>query len=77
MASRGLAAARRDRRALRAVALVRWSRDSQAWIYRMHDEGSPLPTQRSDGIARCFSSELITIKTMDEHIRAAHRGVEE
>jgi hypothetical protein len=57
--------------------LWRSCRDSTAWKYRMHDEGLPLPTQRSDGTARCFCGEAITIKTMDEHIRAAHRGVVE
>jgi hypothetical protein len=55
----------------------RWHRDSTAWKYRMHDEGLPLPTQRSDGIARCFCGEVITIKSVDEHIRAAHRGAVE
>jgi hypothetical protein len=57
--------------------LWRWSRDSTGWKYRMHDEGLPLPTQRSDGTARCFCGEVITTKSMDEHIRAAHRRVAE
>ncbi|WP_051334952.1 hypothetical protein [Bradyrhizobium sp. Ai1a-2] len=50
------------------------SRDRTAWKYRMHDLHLPLPTQRPDGVARCFCGEVITSATMDNHVLGAHRG---
>jgi hypothetical protein len=43
-----------------------------AWKYRMHDTGTPLPTQMSDGVSRCFCGAPLTNATIDEHIRQAH-----
>jgi hypothetical protein len=40
--------------------------------YAMHDVGQPLPTQASDGRARCFCGAAIDIPSMDPHIREAH-----
>jgi hypothetical protein len=51
----------------------RWQRDRTAWNDRMHDLVLPLPTQRPDGIARCFCGEVVTNPTLDSHIRVAHR----
>ncbi|MGV7218698.1 hypothetical protein [Bradyrhizobium sp. UFLA05-112] len=33
----------------------------------------PLPTQRPEGIARCFCGELIKNPTLDERIHTIHR----
>lgn len=50
-------------------------RQQRAWIgwkYAMHDAGLPLPTQMSNGRARCFCGVAIDIKGVDPHIREAH-----
>lgn len=49
--------------------------DWAAWKYRMHDRGMPLPTQMTDGRARCFCGTEITTADTSEHIRIAHRGI--
>ncbi|WP_152535619.1 hypothetical protein [Bradyrhizobium sp. Ai1a-2] len=52
-------------------------RDWTMWKYRMHDLHLPLPTQRPDGVARCFCGEAITSATMDDHVLGAHRSIEQ
>jgi hypothetical protein len=39
----------------------------------MHDLALPLPTQRPEGIARCFCGEVVTNPVLESHIRSAHR----
>jgi hypothetical protein len=39
----------------------------------MHDLALPLPTQRPEGIARCFCGEVVTSPVLESHIRSAHR----
>ncbi|MCP1761929.1 hypothetical protein [Bradyrhizobium japonicum] len=53
----------------------RCQRDWTAWKDRMHDLALPMPTQRPEGIARCFCGEVITSPTLDAHIRATHRTI--
>jgi hypothetical protein len=44
-----------------------------AWKYAMHDAGRPLPTQASDGRARCFCGAAIDIPGRGSaHSRCAH-----
>jgi hypothetical protein len=43
-----------------------------AWKYRMHDTGTPLPTQMSDGRSLCFCGAPLTNATIDAHIQQAH-----
>lgn len=50
----------------------RRQRDWTAWKDRMHDLALPLPTQQSEGIARCFCGDAVSIRTLDEHVRTAH-----
>jgi hypothetical protein len=49
-------------------------RDSTAWKYRMHDTGTPLPTQMASGRSKCFCGSPLEIATMDQHVLAAHHG---
>jgi hypothetical protein len=51
----------------------RRQRDWTAWKYRMHALALPLPTQRPEGVARCFCGEVVTNSTLDAHVHAAHR----
>ncbi|RZM94767.1 hypothetical protein CWO91_39140 [Bradyrhizobium genosp. SA-3] len=51
----------------------RRQRDWTAWNDRMHELAMPLPSQRPEGIARCFCGEVVTSRTIDSHILAAHR----
>ena len=51
----------------------RRQRDWADWRDRMHALALPLPTQRSEGIARCFCGEVVTTRTLDAHVRTAHR----
>jgi len=51
----------------------RHKRDSTAWLYRMWDEGTKLPTQVTSGQARCFCGAEITAATMPAHIDQCHR----
>jgi hypothetical protein len=51
----------------------RRQRDWTAWKLRMHALALSLPTQRPDGIARCFCGEVVTNATMDAQISNAHR----
>lgn len=53
----------------------RQHRDATAWKYRMHDLGLPLPTQSDTGRSRCFCGAEITIASVSEHIRTAHREI--
>jgi hypothetical protein len=41
----------------------RRQRDWMAWNERMHDLARPLPTQRRDGVARCFCGEVVSNRT--------------
>jgi hypothetical protein len=41
----------------------------------MQDEKMQMPTQRIDGQSRCFCGELITTKSMPDHVRKFHRGI--
>ena len=50
-------------------------RDWTAWKYRMRDARLPLPAERSEGITRCFCSEVITNATTGRHVRAVHRAI--
>jgi hypothetical protein len=43
----------------------------------MQDAGLPLPTQRTDGIARCFCGAEITTASVPQPIQAARRGIGE
>jgi hypothetical protein len=54
--------------------LWRQSRDWHAWKDRMHHERLPLPTQRTDGQARCYCGHPITNASVAAHIQSAHRG---
>ena len=47
-------------------------RDWTAWKYRMHETGTPLPTQVTSGHAKCFCGAPLTIATVDSHIEQAH-----
>jgi hypothetical protein len=40
--------------------------------YRMHDTGTPLPTQMTDGRSQRFCGAPLTIATVDAHIQQAH-----
>lgn len=51
----------------------RRERDWTTWKDQMHDLALPLPTQRPEGIARCFCGEVVTTCTLDAHVRTAHR----
>lgn len=51
----------------------RRQRDWTAWKDQMHDLALPLPTQRAEGIARCFCGEVVTNRTLDAHVRTTHR----
>ena len=55
----------------------RWrdQRDWTAWKDRMHDARVPLPTERLEGIARCFCRRRVANATIDAHVLAAHRAV--
>jgi hypothetical protein len=55
--------------------LWRRSLDFHAWKNRMHDEKMPMPTQRTDGRARCFCGEEITNASVEMHIHELHRGI--
>ena len=57
--------------------LWRRTRDFNAWTDRMHDAGLPLPTQRTDGIARCFCGAEITTASVPQPIQTARRGIGE
>jgi hypothetical protein len=48
-----------NRGPIRCLAPAAWT----AWKDRMHDVALPLPTQRADGIARCFYGEVVTSRT--------------
>jgi hypothetical protein len=50
----------------------RRQRAATAWKNRMHDTGTPLPTQMSDGRSQCFCGAPLTIDTVDAHIAQAH-----
>jgi hypothetical protein len=47
-------------------------RATTAWKYRMHDTGTPLPTQLSSGRSKCFCGAPLTIATVDGHIDQDH-----
>lgn len=51
----------------------RRQRDWTTWKDRMHSLALPLPTQLAEGIARCFCGEVVSIRTLDAHVRTAHR----
>lgn len=51
----------------------RQQRDWIVWKDRMHDLALPLPTQRPEGVARCFCGEVVTNPTLEIHVRTAHR----
>jgi hypothetical protein len=50
----------------------RRQRAATAWKYRMHDTGTPLPTQMTDGRSQCFCGAPLTSDTIDAHIQQAH-----
>jgi hypothetical protein len=54
--------------------LYRRSRDFHAWKNRMHDERLKMPTQNTNGVARCYCGAEITIASVEAHIQDAHRG---
>src|SRR5262249_1552357 len=43
-------------------------------LSRMRDECLPVPTQRTDDIARCFCGAEITTASVPQHIQTAHRS---
>jgi hypothetical protein len=43
-----------------------------AWKYAMYDAGLPVPTQSSNGRARCFCGATIDIAGTYPHVREAH-----
>lgn len=47
----------------------RRQRDWTAWKDRMHDLALPLPTQKLEGIARCFCGAVVSNRTIDAHQR--------
>lgn len=51
----------------------RRQRDWTIWKDRTHDLALPLPTQRAEGVARCFCGEVVTTHSLDAHVRIAHR----
>lgn len=55
--------------------LWRQFRDFSVWKDRMHDQGLPLPTARTDGRSHCFCGSVITISSFREHVETAHRGI--
>jgi hypothetical protein len=55
--------------------LCRQQRDFTAWKYRMRDASLKLPTQMTNGMARCFCGEEITNQSIDAHIQKVHRGI--
>jgi hypothetical protein len=61
---------------LSEASFQRWreQRDWTAWKYQMWDHGRRMPTQNPNGRSRCFCGERITLATIDQHIRAAHRA---
>ncbi|MET4241306.1 hypothetical protein [Bradyrhizobium sp. RT10b] len=72
----GFQAARQELAAMRLEADYEAShrqRNGTAWKHRMHALALPLPTQRPEGIARCFCGEVVTNATLDAHISNAHR----
>ena len=46
-----------------------------AWKYRMHDTGTPLPTQLPSGRSKCFCGAPLTIQSVGDHIQQAHRDM--
>ncbi|MCA1379426.1 hypothetical protein I6F34_01150 [Bradyrhizobium sp. BRP05] len=53
----------------------RRSRDFHGWKDRMHDLSLKMPAQCAGGIARCFCGDVITARTVDDHIITKHRGI--
>lgn len=51
----------------------RRQRDWSIWKEQMHALKLQLPTQRPEGIARCFCGEVIYIRTLDAHVQITHR----
>jgi len=50
-------------------------RAAMAWKYRMHDTGTPLPTQMTDGRSQCFCGAPLTNATVGVHIEQAHMDI--
>ena len=50
----------------------RRNRAFTAWKYRMHDTGTPMPTQITSGRSKCFCGAPLTNATIDAHIEASH-----
>src|ERR1700709_2127654 len=50
----------------------RRQRAATAWKSRMHDTGTPLPTQMTDGRSQCFCGAPLTTQSIDDHILQAH-----
>jgi hypothetical protein len=50
----------------------RRQRAFNTWKYRMHDTGTPLPTQMASGRSRCCCGATIDIKSVDQHIAEVH-----
>jgi hypothetical protein len=48
-------------------------RDWTVWKYTMWETGLKMPTQTQDGTARCFCGAMITIASVESHVRAAHK----
>jgi hypothetical protein len=43
-----------------------------AWKYRMHDTGTPLPTQMTNGRSQCFCGAPLTNAAIEDHIKQSH-----
>jgi hypothetical protein len=43
-----------------------------AWKYRMHDTGTPLPTQKPSGRSKCFCGVPLAIPEVADHVHQAH-----
>jgi hypothetical protein len=50
----------------------RGKRAFTAWKYQMHDIGTPLRSQMSDGRSQCFCGAPLTNATVDAHIQQTH-----
>ena len=50
-------------------------RTTTSWKYRMHDTGTPLPTQLASGRSKCFCGAPLTIATVDDHVNQAHMDI--
>jgi hypothetical protein len=50
-----------------------WREQRDSWKYAMWDSGRKLPTQVISGRSKCFCGADLTIGSVPDHVRSAHR----